>query len=333
MKALTSRTYGPPEVLTLENLPTPVPAPNEVLVRNSASVVSAAECSARAANPAFARLHFGLRKPKWPVLGANFSGVVAATGSSVTRFAVGDAVAGVNVKDFGAHAEYLLVPEDGVIAARPANLTDEEAVAVFDGSLTALPFVRDGARLRAGQSILIYGASGAVGTAAVQLAKHFGATVTAVCSEANFGLVRSLGADAVIDYRSEDFTERGDRYDVIFDAVGKTSYRRSRRALTAGGRYLTTVPTLAILGQMLWTSRFGKRTAAILFTGLAKPAAMAENLRYIGRLAGSEKFVPVIDTVHPLADAAAAHRHVETGRKAGSAVLTIGSGRTAELLG
>jgi NADPH:quinone reductase-like Zn-dependent oxidoreductase len=324
MKAIVSRTYGTAdEVLRVEQVAKPVPNDSEVLVRNYASVVTAALCEARAGTP-LTRLYFGLAKPKWPILGTNFSGRVEAVGSSVTRFQVGDRVSGVNVTDFGAHAEYVLVPEDGVIAPSPASLTDEEAVAVFDGSVTALPFIRDTARLRPGQSILINGASGAVGTAAIQLAKHYGATVTAVCSAANFELVTSLGADTVIDYNSADFTRNIDAYDVIFDAVGTSSFMRSRKALKPGGLYMRTVPTLAILVQMLWTSKFGRKRAAIAFTGLAKPAVMASNLEYIGELVESGDFVPVIDTTHPMEQAAAAHRHVESGRKTGSAVITFG---------
>ncbi|WP_338145410.1 NAD(P)-dependent alcohol dehydrogenase [Cryobacterium sinapicolor] len=190
-------------------------------------------CEARAGS-ALTRMYFGLRKPKWPILGTNFSGEIEAVGSSVVEFQVGDRVSGVNVTNFGAYAEYVVVQEDGVIAAKPGNLSDEEAVAVFDGSITALPFLRDGARLRSGQSILINGASGAVGTAAMQLAKRYGATVTAVCSTSNVALVTSLGADHVIDYTRRDYTDTYDTYDtydVIFDAVAKSSFTRSRRAL------------------------------------------------------------------------------------------------------
>jgi NADPH:quinone reductase-like Zn-dependent oxidoreductase len=327
MKAITARRYGAPDILRLEDVPTPTPAGNQILVRNLASVVSAAECAARAASPAFTRLYFGLRRPKWPVLGGTFSGVVEALGPGVTRFRVGDRVAGLNVTDFGAHAQYLLVREDGVIGAKPATLTDEETVAVFDGAPTALPFLRDAARLREGQSIVILGASGAVGTAAVQLAKHYGATVTAVCSARNAGRVRSLGADVVLDYRAEGFALPEASYDVVFDAVGRSTFGRSRAAMKRDGIYLTTVPSPGILLLMLWTSVIRGKRAAIVFTGLAKPEVMAKNLELIARLAEAGELVPVIDTVHQLADAAEAHRHVETGHKAGSAVLTM---RTAE---
>lgn len=323
MKAIVSRSYGAPESLRVEDVAKPVPGDNEVLVRNRASVVTVAMCEARAGAP-MARMYFGLRKPKWPILGTNFSGEVEAIGNSVTGFRVGDLVSGVNVTNFGAHAEYVVVSAEGVIAAKPGNLTNEEAVAVFDGSITALPFLRDAAGLGAGKSILINGASGAVGTAAVQLAKHYGATVTAVCSDANRSLVASLGADRVIDYATHDFTEDRDSYDVIFDAVAKSSFARGRRALKQGGLYLTTVPSPAILLQMMWTSKVGRKKAAIVFTGLAKPAEMARNLIFIGKLAESGTFVPVIGTTHSMEEAAEAHRLVETGRKVGSAVITIG---------
>jgi len=322
MKAIVSRSYGAPESLHIEDVAKPVPGDNDVLVLNRASVVTAAMCEARAGSP-LTRMYFGLRKPKWPILGTNFSGEIEAVGSSVVGFQVGDRVSGVNVTNFGAYAEYGVVPQDGVVAAKPSNLSDEEAVAVFDGSITALPFLRDGARLRSGQSILINGASGAVGSAAIQLAKHYGATVTAVCSTANVELVTSLGADHVIDYTTRDFTDNRDTYDVIFDAVAKSSFIRSRRALKRDGLYLTTVPTLAVLLQMLWTSKVGRKKAAIVFTGLAKPAQMVKNLVFIAELAEAGKLVPVIGSTHPMRNAADAHRHVETGHKVGSAVITI----------
>ena len=325
MKALVSRSYGGPDVLVVEEVAKPVPKAGELLIRNHASVVTAAMCHARAGADLSTRLYFGLRKPKWPILGTNFSGVVEAVGSTDTRFRVGDRVSGTNATNFGANAEYLVVADDGAIVPKPATLSDAQAVAVFDGAVTALPFLRDTARLQAGQSVLVNGASGAVGTAAVQLAKHFGATVTAVCSTANLELVRALGADAVIDYMTDDFTVNADSYDVIFDTVATSTFSRSRRALKRGGIYLTTVPSPAILLQMLWTSRVGHKKAAIAFTGLAKPAELAKNLAFLGGLAETGQYVPVIGATHPIEQAAEAHRLVDTGHKTGSAVLTIGA--------
>jgi NADPH:quinone reductase-like Zn-dependent oxidoreductase len=323
MRAVVSRSYGPPECVSIEEIATPAPRANEVLVRNFASVMTTAMVEARR-GPLMARLYFGLTKPKWPVLGTNFAGTVEAVGEGVTRFGVGDRVAGVNTAGLAAHAEYVVVAEAGVIALTPANLSDAEAVSVFDGSITALPFLRDRARLAPGQSILINGAAGAVGSAAVQLAKHSGARVTAVCSAGNVDAVKALGADEVIDYAAQDFTAARDRYDVIFDAVGKSSFARSRRALTRDGLYLTTVPSPGILLRMLWTSVFGRRKAAILFTGLATPEEMAKNLVFLGKLAESGALVPFIGRTDRVEDAAASHRHVETGHKRGSAVITFG---------
>ncbi|WP_202802713.1 MULTISPECIES: NAD(P)-dependent alcohol dehydrogenase [unclassified Arthrobacter] len=241
----------------------------------------------------------------------------------MTKFRVGDQVTGSAGPTFGAHAEYVTVPENGIIALKPAGLVPTDAVAVLDGALTALPFLRDAASLKSGQSILINGASGAVGTAAVQLAKHFGAVVTGVCSTANLDLVKSLGADTVIDYTAQDFTELGQVYDVVFDAVGKSSYIRSRKLLKPGGIYLTTVPSLPILMWMLVTRIFGKTRAKIAFTGLRRAKAMALDVKFISHLAASGHYVPVIDRTYNLKEAASAHARVQSGRKKGSVVLTL----------
>ena len=244
MRALVFRQYGPPSVVSVAEVDRPAVGPNDVLVRNEASIISAAETAARSGSPFVARLYFGLRRPKWSVLGNNFAGTVEQIGTGVTRFAVGDSVAGLTPSDkFGAHAEYVCVAESGVIIERPAGMSAADAAALFDGN----------------------GASGAVGTAAVQLARHFGAHVTAVCSAGNHDLVTQLGADEVIDYTTADFTQARGRYDVIVDAVGKSTFRRCRASLTARGIYLTTVPTPAIMMQMLVTTRFTKRTARIVF--------------------------------------------------------------------
>jgi NADPH:quinone reductase-like Zn-dependent oxidoreductase len=324
MKAVVSRVYGPIETVHVEQVARPTPGPGQVLVRNHASVVTAAMCEARSGQSLTARLYFGLRKPKWPVLGTNFAGRVEAVGPDVTGFRVGERVAGVTGTDFGAYAEYVLVSAGGVIGKTPDGLSDEDAVAVFDGSMTALPFIRDVARLQAGQSILVNGAAGAVGSAAVQLAKHYGATVTAVCSTDHVGLMKSLGADAVIDRTRTDFTANADSYDVVFDAVGKSSFLRARAALKRGGLYLTTVPSLAILLQMLWTSRLGSKRATILFTGLAKPAVLLQNLLFIGELASERILNPVIGSTTPMERTAEIYDHVGSGRKIGSAVVTFG---------
>lgn len=323
MKAIVYRSYGSPDVVRIEDVATPVPREREILVRNHASVVAGSDCEARKGEAPAARLYFGLRRPRFPVLGAEFAGVVETVGSAVTKFRVGDQVFGVVGPKLGAHAEYVCVSEDGAIAPKPASLNYKDAVAVVDGGLTALPFLRDSAHLASGQTILINGASGAVGTAAVQLAKHLGAIVTAVCSTPNLELVKTLGADKVIDYTKENFTQTGQAYDVVFDAVGKSSYSRSRGLLKPGGIYLTTVPSLPILFQMLWTARIGKTKAAIAFTGLRKAADMAKDMVYLGELAESGQYVPVIDRSYPLEQASEAHALVDTGHKTGSVVISL----------
>ncbi|MBP2216882.1 NAD(P)-dependent alcohol dehydrogenase [Arthrobacter sp. CAN_C5] len=323
MQVITSRTYGTSDVVHVEEIDTPVPRNGEVLIHNYATVVSRAESTARSGKDLFARLYFGLGTPRFPVLGTGFAGEVQAVGSAVTRYRVGDQVMGSTGPTLGAHAEYVTVSENGIIAMRPGGLLSTDAVAVLDGALTALPFLRDAAELKAGQSILINGASGAVGTAAVQLAKHFGAIVTAVCSTTNLELVKSLGADKVIDYTAEDFTEIGQDYDVVFDAVAKSSYTRSRKLLKPGGIYLTTVPSLPILMWVLVTRIFGKTRAGIAFTGLRKAQPMALDVKFMGDLAASGHYVPVIDRTYNLKEAASAHAHVESGHKKGSVVLAL----------
>jgi NADPH:quinone reductase-like Zn-dependent oxidoreductase len=323
MKAITSRAYGAPETIRIEELPTPVPREGEVLIRTYASVVSGAECTARAGRDPFARLYFGLMRPRFPVLGTGFAGEVQAVGSAVVKYRTGDRVMGSMGPRLGAHAEFVAVSEDGVIALMPGGLEPADAVAVLDGALTALPFLRDAAGLKTGQSILINGASGAVGTAAVQLARHCGAVVTAVCSTANVELVKSLGADHVIDYTTEDFTRTAGAYDVVFDAVGKSSYPRSRDLLKPGGSYLTTVPSLSVLMWALVTRIVGRTRAGIAFTGLRKAPAMARDVTFVGQLAASGHLVPVIDRIYGLNDAASAHAHVETGHKKGSVVISL----------
>jgi NADPH:quinone reductase-like Zn-dependent oxidoreductase len=255
------------------------------------------------------------------VLGSDFAGQVEATGSAVTRFAVGDQVFGTVAPHFGAHAEYVCLPEQGAVALKPASLAYPEAAALVDG--TALCFLRDKANLRRGQTIVINGASGAVGSTAVQLAKHFGAIVTGVCSGANTELVRKLGADAVVDYTAADFARAGQAYDVIFDVAGKSSFSRCRPALNRAGVYLTTAPSPAILLQMPWTARFASRKAVVAFTGLRPAGEKREDLRYLAELAESAALAPVIDACYPLRRIADAHRHVDAGHKAGNVVVTM----------
>ncbi|HTD64583.1 MAG TPA: NAD(P)-dependent alcohol dehydrogenase, partial [Verrucomicrobiae bacterium] len=258
MRAVVYDRYGPPEVLRLEDVPQPVPTEDEVLIKIHATTVTRSDCGVRGANASsglvvsfLSRLYSGLRRPKRRILGSELAGEVAAVGAGVSEFAVGDRVYGTSAGRFGAHAEFICMRASAALAHKPATMTFEEAAAVCDGAMLALGCLRL-ADLRKGHRILVYGASGSIGTAGVQLAKHFGADITAVCGTKNVELVRSLGADAVIDYMQEDFTKKGETYEVIFDAVGKHSFRRCRGSLKRGGSYLAT-DGLRNLILALWT--------------------------------------------------------------------------------
>ncbi|MFY1691829.1 NAD(P)-dependent alcohol dehydrogenase [Plantactinospora sp. WMMB782] len=320
MRAAVYRSYGAPDVVRIEEVPTPVPGDQEILVRVHAATLDVTDATARRGSPAFSRLFFGLRRPKWTVLGSDFAGVVEAVGSAVTRVRVGDEVVGVTGPDFGAHAEYVRIHQDGALAPKPANLDFAEAVALADA--TALAFLRDRARLRPGESLLVNGASGAVGSAAVQLGRHFGARVTGVCSTAHLELVRELGAEEVLDYTTADFTRSGRRYDVVFDVAGTSSFGRSRRVLTPTGRYLSPVPSPGLLVQMPATAAFGRRRAIVAFTGLRKAAEKTRDLLFTRELAQAGTLRPVIAARYPLERITEAHQHVDRG-KYGNVVVTM----------
>jgi len=321
MKAAVYRRYGSPDVVSVDEVPTPVPRGDEVLVRIHAATLGVVDSLARRGAPFYARSHFGLTRPRFAVLGSDFAGQIEAAGPAVTRLAVGDQVFGAMAPRFGAHAEYACLSEQAALALKPANVTYAEAAALAD--TTALCFLRDKANLQPGQTLLVNGASGAVGTAAVQLARHVGATVTGVCSGANTGLVRKLGADTVIDYTEADFTRAGHTYDVIFDVAGTSSFARCRAAVNPAGTYLTTAPSLAILLQMPWTSRFGSRKAVVAFTGLRAPSEKRRDLLSISELTEASALVPVIDACYPLQRIADAYRHVDAGHKQGNVVITM----------
>jgi NADPH:quinone reductase-like Zn-dependent oxidoreductase len=321
MKAAVYGRYGSPDVVTVNDIPKPVPRDDEVLVRIHAATVGVVDSLARRGAPVYARVHFGLWRPRFAVLGCDFAGQIEAAGPAVTRFAVGDQVFGTTAPRFGAHAQYACLSEEAAVAPKPASLTYAEAAALVDG--TAVCFVRDKAGLQRGQSILINGASGAVGSTAVQLARHFGATVTGVCSGASTELARKLGADTVIDYTAADFTQTGQTYDVIFDVAGQSSFSRCRAVLNRGGVYLTTAPSPAILLQMPWTSRFGARRAVVAFTGLRAPSEKRKDLLYVKELTEASALAPVIDASYPLRRITDAHRHVDAGHKKGNVVVTM----------
>jgi NADPH:quinone reductase-like Zn-dependent oxidoreductase len=322
MKAMVCTTYGSPDVLQLKQVAKPTPKDKEVLIKVHAAVVGPSDCAFRKGDPFIVKFIYGLVRPKFAILGVEFAGEIEAVGKDVTLFQKGDQVFGMSPNSFGAHAEYMCLPEDKSVIIKPANTTYVEAAGIVDGATTALTFLRDVAKLQRGQKILINGASGAVGAYAVQLAKYFGAEVTGVCSAANVALVQSLGADQVIDYTKEDFTNNGQAYDVIFDAVGKSSFSRCKGALTQTGMYLSTAPTLGIVLQMVRTSLFGSKKAKFATAGLMQNK---DNLTFLKDLIEAGKIISVIDRCYPLEQTAEAHRYVEQGHKKGNVVITLES--------
>ena len=322
LRAIVYRQYGPPDVVGVEEVETPTPGEGVILIQVHAASVSSSDITFRRGRPVVARSATGFVKPKKPILGSELAGQVEAVGPGVTRFKPGDRVAAASAADFGAHAEYICLPQDGAIVPLPDDLAYRDAVGIFEGALTALPFLRDKGRIGSGQRVLINGASGSVGSAAVQLAKHFGAEVTAVTSGANIELVRSLGADHAINYTQEDFTRTGQTYDIIFDTVGKSSYGRARDALAPGGVYLSTVLTMGIVLLSLVT-RFGSKQARFTATGMRSPQQKSEDMLLIRDLIEAGALKPVIDRAYPLEQAREAHAYVEAGHKKGNVVLQI----------
>jgi NADPH:quinone reductase-like Zn-dependent oxidoreductase len=322
MRAAVRTRYGPPDVVRVVEVEKPAAKDNEVLVRVHATTVNRTDCGLRAAKPFIYRFFLGLRRPRLTVLGNEFAGQVEAVGTGVRSFEVGDRVFGFNGTWFGAHAEYLTMPEDGLLATMPADLSYEEAAPSTEGSIYALSLIRT-AKLQRGQGVLVNGATGAIGSAAVQLLRDMGAVVTAVCGAEHMELVRGLGADRVIDYTAEDFTRDERRYDVVMDAVGKSSFGRCRRLLKPGGLYLST--DLGPLSQnpllALVTPLFGGRKVRFPI-----PRQDQGTITYLKERIESGAFKPLIDRRCRLDQIVEAYRYVETGRKVGSVVITIDSG-------
>jgi NADPH:quinone reductase-like Zn-dependent oxidoreductase len=317
VKAVVYDRYGPPDVLRLEEVARPAPKPDEVLIRVHATTMNRTDCGLRAGEPFVSRVISGFPRPRWKILGTELAGTVEAAGAAVTEFAPGDEVFGVNAWRFGAHAEFVCMRERGPLGPKPAGLSFEEAAAVCDGAVLALGCLR-AASVRQGQSILVYGASGSIGTAAVQLASCLGTDVTAVCSTENVELVRSLGADHVIDYTRADFTHNGETYDVVFDAVGMQSFGRCRDSIRPGGAYLAT-DHLHNLALVLWTSMIGSRK--VLFP--IPPKYTKEDVLYLSQLIGEGRYRAVVDRRYPLDDVVDAAAYVETKQKTGNVVLTV----------
>ena len=324
MKAAVYHKYGSPEVVEVMEIPRPVPKSNEVLIKIHATTVSSADWRIRSLSvPAgfgpLVRLAFGICKPRKPILGTELAGEIVTVGKNVTRFSVGDRVFAHPGARFGCHAQYIALPEHGPVALKPDSLSYEEAAALSFGGVTALYFLRDRGGIQRGEKVLINGASGTVGSAAIQLAKYFGAEVTAICSTANLELVKSVGADKVIDYTREDFTRNGESYDIIMDAVGTAPWSRVKTSLTDTGRLLLVVAGFfdTLLAPLV-SSKGGKKALA----GTAKERS--EDLDFLAHLAATEKFKPVIDRSYPLEQIAEAHTLVDTGHKRGSVVIKVG---------
>jgi NADPH:quinone reductase-like Zn-dependent oxidoreductase len=324
MRAIVYDRYGPPDVLRLEDVERPVPKEDEVLIKVHATAVTRADCATREANrrgglavTLLSRSISGLRRPRQRILGSEFAGVVEAVGAAAQEFAVGDPVFGSAGFGFGAYAEFICTRESGRVAPMPAGMTFVDAAAVCDGGLNSLWCLRL-ADIHKGRTVLVYGASGAIGTAGVQVAKYMGADVTAVCSTKNLELVRSLGADAVIDYTQEDFTKNGKTYDVIFDAVGKHSFSRCNSSLKMGGYYLATDGFTNLL-LALWTPRFGDKKVVFKLP----PRYTKHDVLLLKELVEAGKFRAVVDRCYPLQDVVDAARYVETEQKTGNVILTI----------
>lgn len=325
MKAITYNEYGPPEVLRLNEIEKPEPKDGEVLIRMRASVVTAGDCNARGFTYIprgfgfLSRLMFGIRKPKKPVLGHIFAGVVEETGKNVSAFKIGDPVFGMASEKMGAYAEYICLPESAAIVHKPSTHSFPQAVAYPFGATTALYFLRDLAKIQSGQKILVIGASGGVGTYAVQLAKYYGAEVTGVCSASKSAFVKSLGADKIIDYTTEDFIKNGETYDIVFDtAVKKYSFDVFKPALKENGLYLAVAGGLKEMFQMLGSSIFGKKK---VLAGSA--TEHKEDIEFLCGLIEAGRLKPIIDKTFSLEQTAEAHRYFEVGSRMGSVVIAM----------
>ncbi len=322
MKAIVCSKFGPPDVLALKEIPKPTPKDDEVLIKLRATTVTAGDWRVRSRNlpkgfGLLGPLVLGFSKPRQPILGTELSGEIEATGKAVSKFKVGDQVFAFTVTKMGCYVEFKCVAEGGGVAPKPLELSHEEAAALSFGGTTALGFLRK-AGIRAGDKVLVNGASGGVGTAAVQLAKHFGAEVTGVCSTGNLELVRSIGADKVVDYTHEDFSRNGETYDIIVDTAGTAPFSRSKASLKDGGRLLLVLGTLPEMLRAPWVSMTGSKK---VIAGV--PAWSGEDLRFLAGLAEGGRFKPVIDRRYAFERMADAHRYVDTGHKRGNVVVTL----------
>jgi NADPH:quinone reductase-like Zn-dependent oxidoreductase len=323
MKSIIVNAYGGPEVLKLENIQKPTPKSNEVLIKIEATSVTAAATMMRTGTPYFGRLFTGISKPKVKTPGTDLAGTVEAIGADVKNFKIGDKVMAATDLKCGAYAEYICLGEDEIIVHKPENISSEEATGIMDGGITALAFLTDQVTIIPGDKVLINGASGSIGTAAIQLAKEFGAEVTAVCSGKNAGLVTELGADQVFDYTKNELDKSGQQFDIIFDTVGKLSYFKSKKHLTEKGVFLTPVLEMPALITMLFVNPFSKKKLKFAATGLRKDELRMRDLLKIKDLLANNKIKTVIDKVYSLEQMKEAHEYVDSGRKRGNVIVKI----------
>ncbi len=317
MQAMVYTKYGPPEVFQLKEVPDPIPKDNQILIKIAATSVSSGDWKLRKAEPFIIRLFFGMIRPRKTILGYVLVGKVIAMGKKVSLFKQGDEVWGTTGMSMGAYAHYKCLPEKAVVTKKPSNMTHEQAAAIPFGGNTALYYLRK-ANIKSAHKVLIYGASGAVGTAAVQLAKYFGANVTAVCSTTNIAMVSSLGADKVIDYTKEDFSKTAERYDIIFDTVGKTNFNGCINLLNKNGYLLLTAPRFLDMLKGIWVSLGNDKKVV---SGVMNETA--DDLLFLKNLIEQNKMKAVIDRCYPLEQLADAHRYVEQGHKKGNVVITL----------
>ena len=321
MKASVYTKYGTPNVLKVCRVDKPTPKDNEILIKVFAASITTADTMIRRGHPLIGRLFIGLRKPKYPVTGTGFSGEVESTGKNVTHYKPGDRVFGESIFGYGSNAEYTCVAEDGVLTMLPDGMTHESAAPVCDGALTSLSFLKDIGHLRPGQRVLINGASGSLGSAAVQIARHYGAHVTGVCSTGNLELVKSLGADAVIDYKHEDFTRSAGPYDIIYDAIGGRSFTQCKKVLSENGRYLSPVLGFSLLFSMLWSGVLGSKKATFSATGIRPKKSLRALIVELADLFESKAITTIIDKRYALDQIAVAHDYIDKGHKKGNVVM------------
>jgi NADPH:quinone reductase-like Zn-dependent oxidoreductase len=323
MKASVCPKYGSADIIVIKDIEKPIPKENEILVKVEYALVTPTDCSFRTGKPWMARLFSGLLKPRVSVHGEMYSGVIEELGSAVKDFTVGDRVYGTNGMKLGSYAEYTCVKDTTVIRKTPDNVDSKHIITLLDGGITALPFLRDKGNIQKGQKVLIIGASGSVGSFGVILSKHFNAHVTGVCSTSNLELVKTLGCDEVIDYKTTDYTKLNKEYDIIFDAVGKSSFGACKNILSQEGRYLTTVPLPSTMLKALFKKKQKGKKDLFAATGLRKAPQKHKDLAILEGLLSSESIKPLMDQIVPMGDIIAAQKYVESGHKKGNVLIKV----------